>query len=324
MGAGVRVAKVQEWFGHAPDSAEAYAQYSDGEMCPFIESTCTKTFNDSSVAGACTIHQQKNGHVICCPNRLYAGSYRMLRDVADSAFDPGLNMVTANDLATHTARRERGVIAVFGKGWGGELRLPQRTGVGAYFVDWVLARLDDRGQLVDFVAVEVQTIDTTGSYKDGVEALRAQKPMPSVTVGLNWENVNKRILPQIIYKGHVLRGEPLCMKGLYFITPTPVYKKIMDRLGGTLKSYAAQPGAVTFMHYDFDLASPDRPRPIVLKGSLTTTVDQVALAFTAPANLPPNGVYEDAIRDTLGVRAAAASSAAGMAASPPSDYDGDS
>jgi hypothetical protein len=32
---------------------------------------------------------------------------------------------------------------------------------------------------------------------------------------------------------------------------------------------------------------------------MTTTVDQVALAFTSPSNLPEPGVYEQAIRAEL-------------------------
>jgi hypothetical protein len=35
-------------------------------------------------------------------------------------------------------------------------------------------------------------------------------------------------------------------------------------------------------------------------GRFTTTVNQVALAFTAPTNLPPAQVYENAIRIELG------------------------
>ena len=40
-------------------------------------------------------------------------------------------------------------------------------------------------------------------------------------------------------------------------------------------------------------------RRLVSGGQSTTTVDQVALAFTAPSNLPPARVYEQAIRSEL-------------------------
>ena len=120
------------------------------------------------------------------------------------------------------------------------------------------------------------------------------------TAGINWENVSKRILPQIIFKGHVLRNEPLCIKGMYFICPAPVHERIMTRLGNDLRTYHPQSGAVTFRWYD--LAPPSNPgerRGLAFTGQMTTTVDQVALAFTSPKNLPAAGVYEAAIRAEL-------------------------
>jgi hypothetical protein len=118
--------------------------------------------------------------------------------------------------------------------------------------------------------------------------------------GMNWENVSKRILPQLIYKGHVLRRERLCSKGLFFVCPKPVKDKIVQRLGGSLLDYGLQPGALTFRWYDI---GPDKgegsPRDIVFGGQLTTTVDQVATAFTSPTNLPEAGVYQQAIESEL-------------------------
>jgi hypothetical protein len=168
-------------------------------------------------------------------------------------------------------------------------------------VDWVLARVSASGDLVNFVAVEVQSIDTTGNYRGEREAYLLEQPFPGrSTAGFNWENVNKRIVPQLIYKGHVLRQEPLCQKGLFFVCPTPVYEKIGERLGGGLRSYPIQPGSLTIMWYDI---GPDVPtghqRELISVGHFTTTIDQVALAFTAPSNLPPAQVYENAIRASL-------------------------
>lgn len=121
----------------------------------------------------------------------------------------------AGRAAVERARAEGGSIAVFGHGWGGELRLPQRAGTGSYFVDWVLARLDENGELAEFTAIEVQTIDTTGNYREARTALLENRSVISDTVGLNWENVSKRIIPQLIYKGQVLQREDLCRTGLF-------------------------------------------------------------------------------------------------------------
>jgi hypothetical protein len=146
-----------------------------------------------------------------------------------------------------------------------------------------------------------QSIDITGNYRGEREAyLHEQIFSGASTAGFNWENVNKRILPQIIYKGHVLRQEPLCQKGLFFVCPTPVYQKISERLGGGLRPYPLQPGSLTIMWYDIgDDAPAGGSRALRNVGQFTTTIDQVALAFTAASNLPPGQVYEKAIRASL-------------------------
>jgi len=192
-------------------------------------------------------------------------------------------------------------VLVFGKRWGRELRIPQRKGKGGYFVDWILVLLDVHGQPQEFVAVEIQSIDTTGSYRAARDAyLAGSTNVAPSKAGLNWENVSKRIFPQLIYKGHVLRREPMCKKGLFFISPTPVYERIRQRLARNLDPLHMQPGSLTFMWYDLEESvAPGSLRPLQQQGAFTTTVDQLALAFTAPQDLPPSGVYEAAILGDL-------------------------
>src|SRR5699024_8980057 len=116
-----------------------------------------------------------------------------------------------------------------------------------YSVDFTLVVVDATGALVAFVPIEVQSIDTTGSYQASLAALRHGRKTVTSTVGLNWENVNKRTLPQLITKGQILQGEPLCTKGPFFVTPEPVYDKIMDRLGGPshFRHVPLQSGSIT-------------------------------------------------------------------------------
>ena len=202
-------------------------------------------------------------------------------------------------------------VAVFGKGWGGELPLPKAMkGTGSYYVDWILARTSSGGRAHELTALEVQTIDTTGSYGDqaaacfkGVVFTDPQGRAPGYSnAGFNWENVNKRILPQVIYKGHVLRREPRCTKGMFFACPEPVFNKIVERLGGSgsMHDYEPSAGTITFLGYSLGpLQSPGGIRVLVRSAQFTTTVDQVALAFTSPKNLPPSRVYEAAINAML-------------------------
>jgi hypothetical protein len=289
---------IVELFGYAPQDSSAAASEARGtKACPFLTSQCVKVLRDGEIGGVCTLKPVNGGPVICCPIRLYAGNYAILRDVAQIAFGPAIPLLPANAIGHETGE----CIAVFGKRWGKELRLPNRGKSGGYFVDWVLARLTESHDLVDFVAVEVQSIDTTGNYRGERDAYLNEGTFTGTsTAGFNWENVNKRILPQIIYKGHVLRQEPLCQKGLFFVCPAPVYRKIGERLGGNLRPYPIQPGALTIMWYDLGSeVEAGAERNVVMGGQFTTTIDQVALAFTAPNNLPPPNVYENAIRKAL-------------------------
>jgi len=289
-----------ELFGYAPLDEHPNAQAArENSSCPFVGNACQKQFRDGTPSGSCTLKPSNAGPVICCPQRLYADDYRILRDISDSAFGPGHQLVNASDISTSDTSGSK--VAVFGKRWGKELRLPNRRETGGYFVDWILALLNDDGTLDQFVAAEVQTIDTTGSYRKVFDAYMAGEVFEGrQSGGFNWENVSKRILPQLIYKGHVLRREPLCRKGLYFICPEPVYERIKQRLGGSLLEYEPQPGSLTFMWYNIGPeAESGTLRGLKKGGSFTTTVDQVVNAFASPTNFPEPKVYEDAIRKEL-------------------------
>jgi hypothetical protein len=290
--------RVFEFFGFDVDDTSPQAlDTRRNRLCPFLGAECQKKYSDGLPMGTCSLKPATSGPVICCPIRLYADNYRILKDVADSAFGPGKRLIRRLGDATCDGHD----VLVFGKRWGKELRLPNRGKGGRYFVDWILVLIDSQRNLREFVAVEVQTMDTTGTYRPAVQSLyKGIIPEKASKAGINWENVSKRILPQIIYKGHVLRREPLCTKGLFFICPRPVYDRIITRLGGTLQAYHPQAGSLTFRWYDLEGASSrGTPRSLVAQGQHTTTIDQVALAFTSPANLPEPRVYESAIRAEL-------------------------
>lgn len=302
--------QVVEFFGYRPLDQAAGGNVAT-KACPFVSNPCTKPNH-----GACSVRQASdNSPIICCPNRMYAGNYQILKDVATEAFGAGTELLRPAEIQ---ARRAQGSItgnevAVFGKYWGQELPLPRPHGASPkesrkYYVDWILARMDAQGELGELTAVEVQTIDTTGNYSrqakaffEGKAFTDAQGRTPGYSgAGMNWENVNKRILPQLIYKGHVLRREQKCSKGLFFVCPRQVYDRIRDRLGGSLHQYYPGNGTITFRSYEL---GPDvslgQQRTLEYFGQFTTTVDQVALTFTAPMNLPDMNVYEAAINAAL-------------------------
>jgi hypothetical protein len=295
---------IAEFFGYrSEDRTMAALKAASGKTCPFLGSFCTKILARSKdIAGVCTIRQKTQGSpdVVCCPVRLYADSYKMLHDIAAKAFGRQQGLY-AGRAAVDRAKAEGGAVAVFGKGWGGELRLPQRRGTGSYFVDWVLARLDADGRLAEFTAIEVQTIDTTGNYQAARQALLDERRMVSDSVGLNWENVSKRIIPQLIYKGQVLQREELCRTGLFFVAPDPVYRRVLERLGGKdrLPAFPSQPASIHFISYDKTGPAVDgQPTPMGIVEEHCTTVYKVQEAFSS-LTLPEAGVYREAICRSL-------------------------
>ena len=295
---------IAEFFGYnAEDHSTVAMMTAAKKQCPVTGLSCSKIMaRDKLISGVCAVRQKTEGSpkVICCPIRLYADNYKILHLISKDAFKVDLNLY-AGRTAVEKAKMEHGAVAVFGKGWGGELRLPQRKGYGSYFVDWVLARLDADGQLVELTAIEVQTIDTTGSYSKARAALAGQRSIISDTVGLNWENVSKRIIPQLIYKGQVLQREDLCRTGLFFVCPKAVYDRVLNRLGGKerIPRFPTQPASIHFLAYDYlETTGEGTITPLGILEEHCTTVYKVQEAFSS-MNLPEGNVYRDAIRRSL-------------------------
>jgi hypothetical protein len=292
---------ITETFGYATsdDSDTALAQRKS-ELCPFLNKTCWKRFrNGGLVNGTCAVKPPTSEEVVVCPDRLYAENFRILKDVALEAFGPSMRLIDASDV--NSSQGEKNRVVVFGKRWGKELRVPKSgENANGYAADWILARISEGAEVEEFVPVEVQTMDTTGSYQrewykmNGLNLPSGYEPTdPSI----NWENVNKRIIPQLLIKGNVFGRESMCRKGLFFVCPAPVYKKLMDRLGAKLSPWPMRSGALTFRWYDLEPdAAPGTIRPLRVQGQFTTAVENFKEAFNSTLNLPSMGLMSATVQ----------------------------
>lgn len=281
----------------------SWAKPPDPHIALSLMISVGNVFPTACPSGLCTASQTKDpAPVICCPIRLYADDYQILKRISAQAFGGHVPMVTGDVGAS----RQQDVVIPFGQRLGKELKVEARG--SKYSFDWILALVSPSSELKEFVAVEVQTIDTTGSYQRQSWAIQnlhgsphsRDYPEPSVkSSNFNFENVNKRIIPQLITKGHILRLESLCKKGLFFVCPTPVMDRIMKRLGGDLAEYHPQPGAITSHDYTIDPDSSLDPHPLRFGNSFTTTLDQLYLAFAAPKNMPPKDAYSKVVADAV-------------------------
>lgn len=298
--------RIAEFHGFEPLHPEGM-QFMRTQTCPFINDVCDKSH------GACAVQPATSSPVIICPNRLYGDNHRFLRDIATECFGIVTDMLSRQEAIDRmkAGKLTGQEVVVFGKGFGGEISIPSprpdpQSRGGNFHIDFVIARIGSDGQPSEFAAIEVQSIDTTGSYAEAATAFKAGIPFTNkkgtdqTSVGLNWENVTKRILPQVIYKGNVLKREERCKKGLFFVLPHQVYEKIMTRIGGTLQEYPLSAGSVTFQTYDFDPQAGVAPTPLRRIATFTTSVDQIAYAFINPTNLPERNAYAAAIGKALG------------------------
>ena len=88
---------IAEFFGYrTEDSSNEALTAVAQKRCPFLGTQCSKILSrDHIVSGVCAIRQKTNGspNVICCPMRIYAEDYKMLRTIANNAFWYGLEHI---------------------------------------------------------------------------------------------------------------------------------------------------------------------------------------------------------------------------------------
>ena len=210
-----------EIFGYSPtDRTAAARKFWQLNACPFIGKACSKYDHTNTICyGTCSV-TNTGQNVVICPNRLYADGYATIKrvsrevfgDVEFMLFDEYIKEATKPGLSLDC-------VVALGQNSGKEVKLRKMS------MDWVLAHIVD-GTLVGYVGIEVQSIDITGNYRDAWYAARDQKTsIPPSEHGLNWANVHKRLIPQIIRKSLVYSKSSFVTQGLYFIVPEPVYQR---------------------------------------------------------------------------------------------------
>ena len=149
-----------------------------GYQCPFINSVCVK--RSHRVAGPYPVCTIRTGHrtadLICvCPKRFYG--IDLASDILKHCW-PGTP--PKNPTVVHEIKM---------KGFG--------------YVDFVLADIDPATNTVgNFVSVELQAVDTTGSFEKAYSAvLNSQTLDCRPAYGINWANVRKRYITQLVTKG---------------------------------------------------------------------------------------------------------------------------
>ncbi|NNC22867.1 restriction endonuclease [Salinisphaera sp. USBA-960] len=253
---------ITELFGYQSDDlSDTAREYHRNAECPFVGGICSKSNSDQSIVyGVCSVsngNQKTPGtEVVVCPKRLYAESFRTLRTVADEVWGalPFVIGGTTSELRAEALKHQEAVVA-FGQGSGNEVGVP---GEAKLSMDWVLQRYAcQNGQLVpkDFVGIEVQSIDITNNYREcqlAYSEMRVREDpehyIPNSGHGLNWANVHKRLIPQILRKGNIYQDVERC-RGFFFIVPEAVFQKFESVLGNLPTSPQARKDVLSVHTY---------------------------------------------------------------------------
>ena len=177
------MSNVVELFGKSHDNkAIDWRSTISGQRCPFIDKRCYKVRkSDPGISiGTCTVlYGRPPEPVIICPTRLIERG---------QIFTDCFHLLT-----THEP--------------GNELHIVPEVSVPGGSVDYFLVSVND-GKVKDFVGIELQTLDTTGSVwparqrllkELGVQRQQAGEELDT-TYGMNWKMTAKTILVQMHHK----------------------------------------------------------------------------------------------------------------------------
>ncbi len=293
-----------EIFGYSPDDLtdEARSLWRLG-ACPFIEKACTKFNHDRSIIyGTCSV-TSTYGDIIICPNRFYENDYKSIRRVSKDVFGDKLKLYFFNEYIKYRNQVTDCIVAL-GKNSGKEVQVSKSLSM-----DWVLARITN-GVLREYAGIEVQSIDITGNYRDAwhaynnlVHSPTSSAKKPSSNHGLNWANVYKRLIPQLIRKGIVYSRSALVKKGLYFIVPDIVYQKFEDIVGNIPVLKEAKNNTITVCTYELgEKVKHGEQRRIKPVRTIRFLTADFADSFIQCPNLPSGENLDDAVSRVIGIK----------------------
>ncbi len=294
---------IAEIFGHAPDDRSVAARKLwSSHTCPFVNRPCTKTNHDQTIVyGVCSVKNLNGDEVITCPNRLYANKYALIRAIAGDMFGNEVPFFTYDEFASRRNDRGRCVVAL-GAGSGKEVSLGRQLSI-----DWVLALLDN-GSLCDYGGLEIQSMDITGNYRNTWQAYaglgeQRHSIIPESEHGINWANVHKRLIPQLIRKGAVFAKSGVCSKGLHFALPDLVYQKFEEVVGAMTPCDHLAANVLTVHTCALGPSvTAGAIRSLVLVRRARMLLTDFAAGFVTGPNLPSGSELDSAISRSLGVR----------------------
>ncbi len=128
--------------------------------------------------------------------------------------------------------------------------------------------------------------------------------IPPSAHGLNWANVHKRLMPQIIRKSLVYSKSSLVKNGLFFIVPEPVYQRFEEIIGSDIPTVDVL-GKDVITVFTYDLGEPvshGHIRKLVRNRTVRFKLDAFSARFISGPNLPAGNDLDNKIREILNIK----------------------
>lgn len=256
------VSKVRELFGQYCSEDANIESVLENQLCPYNNKKCFKTRKSDSETsiGTCTVNYQ-NKDIIICPNRLTEKS---------QIFVDCLHLLTLHEP-------------------GNELYIIPEVTIPGGHVDFFLVSAKNK-KVKDFVGIELQTMDTTGTVwperqrlldEHGIyvpkDDINNKKPF-----GMNWKMTAKTILVQMHHKAQTFEN---LNKHLVLIIQKPLYEYMRKEFSFSHIQGVRVGDAVHF--HSYDVVEEDKGLHLALDTRVSTDTNGVAecLGLNAEANV---------------------------------------
>ncbi len=262
------MSKVLEIFGRPRNQSEEidWASIIQSQHCPYLQRRCIKVRKSQPEIsiGTCSVAYGKNSiPIIICPHRLLERK---------QIFTDCLHLLT-----THEPGNELHVIS--------EVSIP--GGNVDYFLVSAL-----NNKVKDFVGIELQTLDTTGTVWPERQRLLEELGVPTEdrqsqsgkTFGMNWKMTAKTILIQLHHKIETFES---INKKLVLVIQDCFLDYIQREFSFSHVSHQAQLGDSMHIHAYRMTTQSDQSFRLALDSRLSTDVDGIArcLGLQAEANV---------------------------------------
>ena len=254
------MSQLVELYGVETRLPEDWAQIVAQQQCPYIGQRCTKIRKSTPeiTIGSCVVaHGRSSTPLIICPNRLLERR---------QIFIDCLHLLT-----THQPGNELHIIP--------EITIPGGS------VDYFLVSVR-RGQVQDFVGIELQALDTTGSVWPTRQAFLQQAGLTDSShiqgqpFGLNWKMTAKTTLIQLNHKIETFQN---VNKHLVLVLQDSLMQYMQREFQFGHLNQGLLGDAMQFHVYELASAE-SRPHRLTLQTRFSTNAEGVAKSLGLQAN----------------------------------------